>query len=730
MSASPTDVASSLPLIGLRCRGLLLSLAALLGTSLGFAAVEFPAAAAAHIVAQPQTSLEHRVTARLADYLGRVLGQPAQIVPSLAAVPTGAPAILLTSAGNELSADLAVPTASPEAFALETRRLDGHEVVVAAGRTDRGLKRAVQRLVLRSEQRAPGLVIPALQLAEQPWIPRREWTLVAWSPELVRGVFSNPYADKRMNVWLYSDRQVADYVEMFDWFGFSGAQLMDTAANYGASGSVEAYHGRLRQFTRALRDNGQQISLWVWAAQFDGFGWIDPDVTYQPAPGHTAFTDPAVRATFERAYDRYAELAADVDLLIAHYFDPGMLKDRSDVFNYMGLLRDKFRARNPQVQLGVDFWYAGEEVAYMEQLLAHGFKDVLFLENTMPSTYPPGRREALHEAAKQRGLAMGVWGWHTAEIESDQIPTMHVNAQLLAHFYRQIQAGVDTIHPITYWSEMEACHLVNIFTMYAAGQLLWNPARDPDEILREITDGIWGPRNGPVVLAALQLIQDTRTGPTWDTYWWTQPDYRLGTADPADDLRRADAALLALADLAPDAGYVAKFPLPFPPATFIELMRPHLRQIRHFADFRLKFAALEAAAAQDLPKEELARQANAIWDPVRDYSTWIGVFGPPETLRQENMLVKFAETHGITVQPPAWLRAREANRQLQSLQNRQRASRTPIQFKADAVHLNREFFWSVEKGRDRFQLLIDQGLVEATGADTYQLSNWQDFSRQ
>jgi len=36
--------------------------------------------------------------------------------------------------------------------------------------------------------------------------------------------------------------------------------------------------------------------------------------------------------------------------------------------------------------------------------------------------------------------------------------------------------------------------------MYAAGQLLWNPDRDTDEILNEIAEGIWGPHNGPQIL--------------------------------------------------------------------------------------------------------------------------------------------------------------------------------------------------------------------------------------
>ena len=49
--------------------------------------------------------------------------------------------------------------------------------------------------------------------------------------------------------------------------------------------------------------------------------------------------------------------------------------------------------------------------------------------------------------------------------------------------------------------------------------------------------------------------------------------------DPAQDLTRTQAALVALSGLKTDQGFVTKFPLPFPPETFIELMLPQVKQI-------------------------------------------------------------------------------------------------------------------------------------------------------
>jgi len=457
--------------------------------------IEFRRGVSPYIVARPASALEKKVVARLADYLCKVIGKPVKIVASLGLVPAKVPVIILSS-GKQSFDKITISDQSSEAFVLDTRVINSHSVVIAMGNTALGMKHAVQRLIIKSEQRKEGLVIPSLHLSESPWIPKREWTLCPWAPELVRGVFNNPNADKRLNVWLYSDQQIADYADMFDAFGFSGCQLMETVASYSILGSAEAFQDRELKFARAIRSNGQDITLWVWAAQFNDYGWFDPDVTYTPQKGNTAFSDPQVRAGFEKYYNGYARMAPYVDMLITHFYDPGSLKDRDDVFNYMRLLLKKFRVKNPQVKLGVDFWASDSDSAYMKQLIDNGFSDALLLESSMPHLYPPGKREKLHEEARKRNLEMGVWGWHTAEIETDQNPMMHVNAQLLKHFYQQIKNGVDKIQPLSYWSEMEAYHLNNIFTMYAASQLLWNPDRDPDEILAEIAEGIWGCHTG------------------------------------------------------------------------------------------------------------------------------------------------------------------------------------------------------------------------------------------
>jgi len=260
--------------------------------------------------------------------------------------------------------------------------------------------------------------------------------------------------------------------------------------------------------------------------------------------------------------------------------------------------------------------------------------------------------------------------------------------------------------------------------------LLWNPERDPDEILHEIAEGIYGPRNGESVFRALKLIEDVRSGPTWDTYWRSQPEYRLGTDDPASDLRRADEAIAAFEMMAPDRSFVPKFPLPFPPATFIELILPHLRQIRCFADFRLKAVAIRAAAKNGASKTQLTHLAQAVWQPVPDYNTWIGVWGQPEAIMQEKMVVELARELGIEVKTPGWMRFRDADRLLQAIQSRQRFSAIPWKFKSNGGWLlsgSAFMLWPLDKFRDRLQLLVENGVVEKIDNNDYQLANWDEY---
>ena len=685
-----------------------------------FAEVSFTRGSAAHVVASPKSPLEQRITEQLTDYLGKVLGQPARLVTRIEDVPSSVPAILLFSTPQGLPLDLRVPEGSPEAFSLATGRVGSHEIAVAGGRTELGLKQAIHRLVIKSRQDPAALVIPDLNLSEKPWIPQREYTVAGWGPQLVRGVFTNPNADSHFDIWRYTDEQLEQYVNMFDWFGYSGCQIGEACVSYVLTGSPEATQARNRKFFQAASRNGQQRTYSLWAAQFNDYGWEDPTVTYTPAEGHTAYDDPKVRATFEKYYNIYARMAPYIDRLIAQFYDAGSLTDRQDVFKYMKLLEKKFHAVNPKIAMAINSWATPPK--FLDEFTQQGFKDIMLLELSMP--YQPGQREHIHELAKKKGWPIGMWSWYRTGMESDQYSAMFVNAKILKHFFQEIKNGICKIQPFDYWSEMESHHLNNIYSHYVAGALLWNPELDPQALLSEVSDCIWGPRNGPKVCQVLNFIQDMRSGEDWyRDFWWDNPQHKFGTDNPAEDARRGAEALAILKGLKTDEKYVPKFPLPFPPETFIDLMIPQVEQIRLFAEFRVRMDKIRAAAKEGADQGRLTAMLTEAWKPVPEFDTWIGMYGQIECRMQYKMVHQLADELKIKIEDPVWLRTVEANRLLDLLKLYQRKFSVPpcwFNFKISSWN---EFAWPEGKLRDRMQKLLDEKLVEKKDEGTYRLTD-------
>jgi hypothetical protein len=317
-----------------------------------------------------------------------------------------------------------------------------------------------------------------------------------------------------------------------------------------------------------------------------------------------------------------------------------------------------------------------------------------------------------------------MWGWYDTEYETDQLAGMYVNAKVLKSHYTELRKGALSVYPVEYWSEMEAHHLNNIYSMYVASRLLWDLDQDPQAVLQELTDAVWGPKNGVMVLRALGLIEDMRSGPTWSTYWWPRPEHRVGTADPQDDFRRADQALTELKAMKPDDSFVPKIPLPFPPETFVELMIPHLMQIRQFAQFRLDVEAIRKAAGDGASKETLEKMAAEAWKPVPEYNTWIGTFGTKEIREQKRIMADLAKKSSLTIQPPPWFRAWEAHRGLELLRTMQSRFEAPVAVSPDSFQ---EFYWSDADRADRFRKLVEEGsVVQIDGV--YHLADWSDWA--
>ena len=93
---------------------------------------------------------------------------------------------------------------------------------------------------------------------------------------------------------------------------------------------------------------------------------------------------------------------------------------------------------------------------------------------------------------------------------------------------------------------MDSYHLLNVFSLYCAGQLLINPDTESEVIYEQISTAAVGPEYAEVFEEMLRLIQDARSGESYETFFWSKPNYILKSADyPAESiLERCNAILL------------------------------------------------------------------------------------------------------------------------------------------------------------------------------------------
>lgn len=560
---------------------------------------------------------------------------------------------------------------------------------------------------------------------KHPWIPQREVAICPWETDKIRGDYTNPHASLLPNIYRYSRRQMAQYMRMLRQMGFTGVQFLDSCYSWNRYGSPEAFHDALIRMMTAAHEEGLQTSLWVWGAFFNGHGWCDPDVVYTPAPGNTSFADPKVRACFERYYDLYAELAPYTDRLIGHYFDPGCLTETADIIAYFKLLRDKFRLQNPNVRLAMDTW--GSPDGYAEALANSDLRDCLLMEHPSAEYWPCERRVRFRETARKNGFPVGVWGWYTCEYETDQMSAMYVNAHVLQNRYLAVRAEADHVMSPAYWSEMDAGHLYNLFSLYCAGQFLMDPERDPDLLLREIVEMIWQGDSADAMYNALQLIERIRSGDRWETYWWTSPEFRWGTGDLQKDLADIEACFPAVERVAQDrAASSVRLALPFDPWVLAKLILPHLEQMRLLCVFQCNMRTLEEQLAAGASPDALYRGLDEILTPIPDFNTWVGDFMQIERREQYRIARDFCARAGI---PVPFCASRFEELRCWALEKAsvfQRGLAEPFLFDSSFVSEGYLAYPKEEAIRVMDSLYRD-GHVLYQGNGRYILTRWQDY---
>ena len=559
---------------------------------------------------------------------------------------------------------------------------------------------------------------------DNPWIKEREIALCIWKVDQNRGFISNMNPSLYSDFMSYSQRQIAAYVKMIKACGFTGIQVTDICSAWRSSLSYETVHDRFRFLADELHKNGMKFTVWVWAAEFTSHGWVDPRVRYKNREeGKPAYDDPDVFGPINDYYDVYAEMAPYADRVLAHFCDPGNIEDMDSVIRFAQLLFGKFRAINPSIKFGIDTW--GSPADFPDKLVEAGMTDVMLMELPFLPNWNGDKRARFREGVKALGCELGSWDWYTGDMEIDQIPLMTVNGKPIKDVFNRTREQGDHVMIPSYWSEIDSYHVLNFFSLFAAGHLLTDPDADPDALLREAA-ALVDPDNADALFEVLNFIADARSGETWENYWYKCDEYILRTGDHRSLYERSAKAIETLEVLIDGAGKRQPgVPMPVNLSQLYRLILPHLYQIRQYREFALGFEELKAMKESGADSAQLQAKADSLPIDIPEYNCVTGLWGQPEGRFAYSELEKFCDDNGLETPKRKAYEFTVKRRMVEYLSVYQRG-------KKEQNFEDRRFYeFDLACGTKVHERLLDEliadGVIVSREDGKVALSNWKNF---
>lgn len=487
--------------------------------------------------------------------------------------------------------------------------------------------------------------VPSEVYYVEPWIEEREAIVTLWNINYSRGAYLDSDVSLKNNLIDYSEEQLYEYVKMLKYCGFTGIQVTEMCSTWAGVGSYEACHEKLRMMADAAHSLDMKFTLWVWGSEFADCGWVDREEIYSGVDRRPSFENPAALDFFSKYYDIYAELADCCDRVIGHYYDPGNLHSAEEIAYYAKMLKDKVQAVNPDIDFGISCWVdAYDKKVFIETL----GNDVTLYEgghHDVEEDYEKFRTEIAEYDCR-----MGTWAWNTCEMEIDQMAQMNFNLEIIRSVYQTARKYDDIAKP-DYWSEMDSYHVLNAFSLYCAGHLLIDPDMESEIIYDQISTAAVGPEYAYDFAEMLSIIQDARSGYSWDTYTWSNDNYILkSSAYKAEDIKERCDRVLPILDQMIDEGIESyTMPFPIPLQDVLQLIKPHLVQIRDYAEFRINLAQLEKDYVAGMSQAEVESRLYEISVPIKNYNCIIGAWGQIEARAQYEMVLDFCKKTGCEV---------------------------------------------------------------------------------
>ena len=508
----------------------------------------------------------------------------------------------------------APPVERNEGFSIRTFVEDGHTFVLVRALDDPGVRYGLHRLIEELAVDENSTVrLKSLKLSLSPQVRGRILGLF-WNG----GLPPEEAAKKNPETWPLEKLNL--YLDLMDSLGFNGLQTWDHLAGN--------YRGSQFSFTRAqwrnkLIDILSRNHLREWRNLL--FVWANTiwDVSARKEVILQDLDKEANLRAIGDYYDYQASLAPYLDYFISHNVDPGGGKNFADVQMLHLMLRGRFAQRNPRTRPAFSYWYMFDDSEWwgwkgpMERgalrlldmkMMSRDAIQVVGLHGGRPETW---RQVEVLREFKARGFDTGIWAWYWADFEYQ--PGLHVHATRLQKYFDLLPR--DVARDLAFHTAESSNHEVNLPSLYAAAQMLWDPGQKAVDLIRRYCQGVYGPKIGPVVSEALLEIDRIRCANPFPPGFCGS-----GTEDPKSDLNGSMQWIDRLRDLRPDSAWIPKYAILKPVEEQIGDIRKAFQEIADFARFRIAAEDVKNAASKaGIPKDQLTRMVQKL-PPISQYT--------------------------------------------------------------------------------------------------------------
>lgn len=482
------------------------------------------------IVYPVASALSKRTTEKLAAYIETHSGTRLGAASNKDFIDVGQMLIVLDGTkAHHLAAQYGlkpeIKSDSEEAFLLKTFRQNKRWIILAAGKTSKGVKYAVYELMLRQFDFEKGgtLSFPQLEIRREPHIATRSMALFnMWGADGIPKDQLNMY-----NIESWSTEKNERYVDLIDVLGFNAIETHDRFSDFkyrDQYGSTRAqWRNNVIRMCKRAHSNGQKVFLRAWGNAITTPG----KYVYGQKPITTfCVNTPEGRKGFEKELLNYLvpTYGPDIDHFIGHWGDAGgcyksvspeRMWEASDVIKCKDGCTFKtalelhmeyhnaFKKVNPNIETTFNTWCL---TAWTLADPKRGYNPYLYpeiLSKDVGISMVRRFNKDRYEKIKKAGYRPAVWMWYCTDNENQ--PSLHIHLRRISDRYKKVPKDI-------WWhsAERHAHGSANIINYYVAGRLMWEPELNVDNLVNGFAALTFGKNNVEAIAQAYLTIEQIR----------------------------------------------------------------------------------------------------------------------------------------------------------------------------------------------------------------------------